>query len=132
MEPALWTAMAAAVGAAIAVLARRTAWLRPALGTSVRTWVTGCAVIVTVVAATFGLEAIFLAGDHWQYLGTAVAAFFSLYAGVIAGAVVAITTPARARWEPVEVVVHGALAGALLSGLAMWTWVLAISLPSEL
>ena len=106
--------------------------LRRMLGTSVRTWLWGWAAIAVVVLVTATLERLLDEGEEYQYLGTVVATFASLYGWTAAGAVVGVTTPLRRRWPQAELVVRAALAATLLAGIAVWAWVLAIAIPSEL
>ena len=120
--PELTLGTAAVASAAGMPLVGRTRFLRAVLGTSARTWCSGAALAIVLLAVTVTYEAIFDQGSEYQFLGSAIVGWFTVMAWGAAGAVVVLSTPARRRWPAVEWCVHGAVCAALAAGVALWAW----------
>jgi hypothetical protein len=110
--------VAASSGAATAVLGPRRLFAN-----SVRSWLTGLAVVIAVIVLSAGFEAVLHRHDEWGEF----VVFMTMYVGVLfwggAGLVVLLTTPLRRRWPAVDVVVNVLEVALLFVGMALWAWI---------
>jgi len=131
-DPQGFGPMAALAGAAVAGAARHATvlpFLRRAIGSSVRTWVSGWLIGAVMVGTVGVLEAIYLGDDDWQYLATIMLGYVIVIAWSIAGAVVGVASLVRPKLPAIEPIVHSLLCAAVGVAVALWVWFVAFVIP---
>ena len=93
-----------------------------------RTWMLAGVVVLVACTTTAALEAVLMADDEWQYLGTVIITWLGVTGWAAAGAVVLLTTPARRRWPKVETITTIALLVLIVGAVAMWLSLVAVGI----